>query len=237
MNRCMIVSKINNFLGEMFNLGIVKNFPRHSIRFAIKHFNNIPITVVEIGTYKGLNAENLFKNLNIKKLYIIDPYEEYEDYIKSESKQTQKQLSKVESTAKDRLDKYSDRIIWIKKYSDEALKDIKEEIDFVYIDGNHEYKYVKKDIENYYPIIKENGIIAGHDISCFTGVSEAVIEFSYENKVKPHITRTDFWWVKTATINNANNSHPYIKGNKIEARGDASPSVQDASKNGGNDEE
>ena len=37
------------------------------------------------------------------------------------------------------------------------------EFDAVFIDGNHSYEYVKKDLENYMPKVKEGGIIALHD--------------------------------------------------------------------------
>jgi hypothetical protein len=40
------------------------------------------------------------------------------------------------------------------------------------------------------------GILAGHDIASFPGVGEALIEFCYENKLKPIITRTDWWIIK-----------------------------------------
>jgi len=35
--------------------------------------------------------------------------------------------------------------------------------DAVFIDGNHSYEYVKKDLENYWPKVKDGGIIALHD--------------------------------------------------------------------------
>jgi hypothetical protein len=35
--------------------------------------------------------------------------------------------------------------------------------DFIYIDGNHTYEYVKSDIENFLPKLKNNRNLAGHD--------------------------------------------------------------------------
>jgi predicted O-methyltransferase YrrM len=35
--------------------------------------------------------------------------------------------------------------------------------DCAFIDGNHSYEYVKKDYDNYYPLVKSGGIIAFHD--------------------------------------------------------------------------
>ena len=42
-------------------------------------------------------------------------------------------------------------------------KDITELYDAVFIDGNHSYEYVKKDLENYWSKVKPGGIIALHD--------------------------------------------------------------------------
>jgi len=38
-------------------------------------------------------------------------------------------------------------------------------IDFLFIDGDHTYEGVRKDFEMYSPLVKENGIIAFHDIA------------------------------------------------------------------------
>ena len=37
--------------------------------------------------------------------------------------------------------------------------------DAVFIDGNHSYEYVKKDLENYLPKVKNAGIVALHDVN------------------------------------------------------------------------
>mgnify|MGYP003676305803 CR=1 FL=1 len=44
-----------------------------------------------------------------------------------------------------------------------AHADLNKQFDAIFIDGNHSYEYVKKDLENYYPLVKEGGIIALHD--------------------------------------------------------------------------
>lgn len=188
--------RINKFLAERFNFGIVIEFPRHATRFAINYFKHKEIVVVEIGTYQGFHAENLLKKLNIKKLYIIDPYEEYKDYLDSEALQTQSRLSSVEIQAKNRLEKYSDKIVWLKSLSTEAIKSIREKVDMVYIDANHEYEYVKEDLKNYYKILKDGGIMSGHDIAACPGVGKALIEFCYGREINPIITRNDFFFVK-----------------------------------------
>ena len=63
----------------LFNATVGKRFPRHAVRIAKEQFKDKPITVVEIGSFRGHNALNILKELNVKKLYIIDPYNSYID--------------------------------------------------------------------------------------------------------------------------------------------------------------
>ncbi len=50
-------------------------------------------------------------------------------------------------------------------------------VDFVFIDGDHRYEGVRKDIDAWYPIVRSGGVIAGHDYTHeFPGVLQAVKE-------------------------------------------------------------
>ena len=44
-------------------------------------------------------------------------------------------------------------------------KDIDSTYDAVFIDGNHSYEYVKKDLQNYWHKVKPGGIVALHDVN------------------------------------------------------------------------
>lgn len=58
-----------------------------------------------------------------------------------------------------------------------------ESLDFVFIDANHQYKWVKEDIQAWLPKVKKGGYIGGHDYSDsdgHKGVVQAVNE-SFEN--------------------------------------------------------
>jgi predicted O-methyltransferase YrrM len=51
-----------------------------------------------------------------------------------------------------------------REYSINAAKNFKDSsLDFVYIDGRHDYTGVKEDVEAWYPKLKEGGLFAGHD--------------------------------------------------------------------------
>lgn len=51
-------------------------------------------------------------------------------------------------------------------------------LDFIFIDGAHDYDNVKDDLINWFPKVKKDGIFAGHDyIKSWPGVIRAVDEF------------------------------------------------------------
>jgi len=192
-----IFNLINKFGGKVINAQIVKAFPRHSTRFAKKYFENKPITVVEIGTFEGENAANILKELNVEKLYIIDPYKSYAEF-GTRDPETEEKLPLAYYRAKKRLNKYKDKIVLLKKKSDESVNDIPK-ADFVYIDGNHAYEFVKNDIKNYFPKVKDGGILAGHDITNVKfnkDIVKAVMEFCMKRKIVPFVSRTDWWFIK-----------------------------------------
>jgi hypothetical protein len=113
---------------------------------------------VEIGVYFGENSKSILDNLDIKKLYLVDPYEEGLVGIKEKNAP-----QFIRNGAYSLLHSHSSKIEWIKKKSQDAVEDVPDNLDFVYIDGDHSYEGAKRDIELYWPKIKEGGILAGHD--------------------------------------------------------------------------
>jgi predicted O-methyltransferase YrrM len=52
----------------------------------------------------------------------------------------------------------------IRKKTEELINEIPvNHLDWVYIDGNHQYEYVLKDLKTFFPLLKEGGIICGDD--------------------------------------------------------------------------
>ncbi len=141
----------------------------------------------------------MLKILDIKKLYLIDPYK-YD--VTDESYTDNSELDHAEKIAKKRLLKYKEKIQFIRMTSSDALKLFADgTLDFVYIDGNHSYDYAKKDIETYYEKTKPRGILAGHDIENGiwyrkNGVTLAVFDFVSKNRLYPHIALQDWWIIK-----------------------------------------
>ena len=165
---------------------------------------------VEIGVWKGTNAKNILNNLDVKKLYLIDPYLRYIDFPdgfmtkdldertphKLDWSNPQEKLNEAERIAKEKLKEYKNKTIWIKKLSVYAIDEIPDEIDFVYVDGNHKYDYVKFDIVNFFKKIRKGGILCGDDYNdkCFE-VKKAIDDFVEENHSLKLNTFERYWWI------------------------------------------
>jgi hypothetical protein len=127
-----------------------------------KYIKNIQNGVfVEIGTDRGEFADFILSTNSSCTLYCIDPYIKYDEYDDAINNVTGDVL--YENVKLKLINKYQDRIKFIRKFSHDAVDDIADNIDFVYIDGNHCYNYVYQDINDWFPKIKSNGIIIGDD--------------------------------------------------------------------------
>ena len=82
--------------------------------------------------------------------------------------------------------------------SDAAVNNFENEsLDFVWIDGLHQYNQVLKDCRNYWPKLKKGGLFCGHDYKVIPGVNKAVDEFAAEINVTVLTTIKDVWyWYK-----------------------------------------
>ena len=140
-------------------------------------------TGAEIGVLKGSYSEWLCHVVRGLKLYLVDPYSYYKEY---SEQRLQDELDDFESEARERLRRYD--VEFVKKFSMDAVKDFKDgSLDFVYIDANHEYKWVKEDIVEWSKKVRSGGIVSGHDYSSyhFKGVVRAVDEWVKHNKISP----------------------------------------------------
>jgi hypothetical protein len=117
---------------------------------------------VEIGVWRGENALSILKNTDIYLLYLVDPYIEYDGYnINEISSHTN--MEENEAHARKILEPYKDSIVWVKEKAHEASEYLPNDLDFVYIDGNHSKPSIQEDIRDWYPKVRAGGILAGHD--------------------------------------------------------------------------
>jgi predicted O-methyltransferase YrrM len=84
-----------------------------------------------------------------------------------------------------------------RKESTEAAKDYDDKsLNFVFIDANHEYEFIKQDIKAWFKKIKKGGVLAGHDYSeqHWPGVKKAVDEFSKNNNLNLVVYKDQQVW-------------------------------------------
>lgn len=128
--------------------------------------------VVEIGSWLGKSSIVIARGLRHRGggiMYCIDPFNadgdaaSLDDYAQRSARvsggllaQFNKNIEKAGVT---------DLIRPLPGYSHDVVMDFKEAIDFLFIDGNHEYEAVKKDFLDWTPLVKPGGYVAFHDVS------------------------------------------------------------------------
>jgi len=135
----------------------------------------------EIGVSFGENAHCILQNLDVVRIYLVDPLWLSESGLRK---------------ANETLEDYLDKIVWIGKKSEHVTnKEIPvNSLDFCYIDGNHTYEAVEKDLRMYWPRVKKGGLFAGHDYGDQNGVKLAVDEFLEGKEFFVDKTCHD-WWI------------------------------------------
>lgn len=176
---------------------------RPFVIFLKQRFGSSPIIGVEIGVKEGDNAAEIIQNLNIQKLFLIDPWKPFDclsiDIILRQKYLTKEYHNFCHSRVLKRFQYLGDRVKIIRETSVGAAKQIFELFDFVYIDALHTYSAVMQDCKAWFPKIKPIGFLGGHDYcnTVFPGVRRAADEFAAQvnKKVQPGPGSEDFWLI------------------------------------------
>lgn len=149
----------------------------------------------EIGVCLGTTSDAFLKRVpNIKKYYAVDHYPVFIDgNVANLSKERQELIKQY---AFDILSKHDNKVNFEYVDSDTFSKTIPDEhLDFIFIDGDHRYESVLRDLNNYYSKIKIGGIFAGHDYGN-REVNAALRDFLKEDYDKIHSLENDVWYVE-----------------------------------------
>lgn len=150
-----------------------------------------PVKGIEIGVAAGENICYMLDNCpNIRHITAIDPWTPYTD---CNGTGTAEIVKESHAVTIDNFQDYASRVTIYRCTSDEYIKGWGHEheaYDYVFIDGNHDYEYVKRDIENFYPLIRKGGFICGHDIG-LASVQKALNEFLMTLSYKPQVHTCD----------------------------------------------
>ena len=173
------------------------------------------LRVAEIGVEKGMTITYLLRNeQSISDYYAVDPW-----HVQGKSAESndvlQSYFQNLESWAlhEETFQRNGRRAVnIIRQHSDEAAGQIPSDyLDMVFIDADHTFEAVRRDIQVWRRRVRPGGILAGHDFSLFhPAVSLAVlvecgpmgddnIRFPLQSDMgRPiiHLSVDSVWWVK-----------------------------------------
>lgn len=117
---------------------------------------------VEVGVFHGVFSREILSSWN-GTLFMIDPWrplgDEYNDYTNQKNHANQGYTETAEN-----IRGMEERGIMMRCLSNQATQFFPDgSLDFVYIDGNHAFDFVKEDINIWFPKVKPGGFLCGHD--------------------------------------------------------------------------
>lgn len=163
---------------------VLHSFPKHAVG-------------AEIGVHRGDFSEKILAIAKPRKLFLIDPwtYEEGETYKDAwyggRHGQNQSHMDDRYDFVLKRFSKNIEagQVHVVRDTSERALQNMENEsLDWVYIDGNHLYEFVRRDLELSLSKVRPGGIISGDDYTTggwwMGGVKQAVDEFVRDKKIR-----------------------------------------------------
>ena len=128
---------------------------------ALREWANGRSRLVEIGVAEGASAVTLRQVMSPQgSLWLIDPFH-------LSRVQHLNVLKRVAHRAVNEVN--NGRVVWIYKFSFEAIRDWVDPIDFLFIDGDHSETGVQRDWDDWHQYIIPGGLVAFHDAAIFQG--------------------------------------------------------------------
>ena len=140
----------------------------------IKHLGD-KIRACELGVCRGNNLRYILDHVpEIDYVYAVDPWIPYHDW---NGFVDQSHMDRYRNETIDNLLEYDSKVKMLEMTSESALSVVKDdELDFIFIDGAHDYDSVLFDCTNWWSKVRTGGLFSGHDYQ-LDGVNRAVTEF------------------------------------------------------------
>lgn len=136
--------------------------------------------IVEIGSYEGRSTLYLARAKQISgsgRVIAIDTFKGSSEHRKFGD------IDTYDSFMSNMQRMRTADVIDVKRgYSYDIADDFNEDIDMLFIDGSHEYEHVKRDFIMWAPKVRENGIIAFHDMIDWHGPAAVFREYILNNR-------------------------------------------------------
>jgi hypothetical protein len=143
------------------------------------------VVIAELGVFEGEFSKDIYEICKPKQLYLVDLFSGYfgsgdKDGNNHHCVQLEVEYEKLKTHFRGDVG-----VKILKQSTVDFLSEIESNmLDIVYIDADHDYKAVKRDLELTLEKIKYGGLICGHDYVKHTDVERAVNEFCYENSLE-----------------------------------------------------
>mgnify|MGYP000418634725 CR=1 FL=1 len=160
-------------------------------------------TGAEVGVWTGENSLELLKTFPELELSMVDDYrsESTDEGNNRLQSKTQVDFDEAKRVAQANTEQYKHRRFIIHKSSVRAAKSYQYHgLDFVFLDADHSYESVRRDLNAWHSRVRVGGIMCGHDYngrgdrSGRFGVKRAVDEFFAGRTIgeEPGLV----WWVR-----------------------------------------
>jgi hypothetical protein len=152
----LLARQIIHFFGERDDREwLLKRLPKHAV-------------CAEIGVYVGRFTEEILRIARPSKLHLIDPWKFEVDPAYERSMyggsigQNQAHMDAIYDSV---VKCFKSRRVEIHRGTSTTCSSLFPDsyFDWIYIDGNHQYEFVKQDLELYLPKVKSGGLVAGDD--------------------------------------------------------------------------
>lgn len=147
---------------------------------------------VEIGLWKADFAFSILESNKRLSWIAVDPYAPY-----GRKRRTQPEWDDIHGRVMRKMAPFGDRFKLIRKMSKDAIHDVSDDVDFVFIDGNHDLDVAYNDILIYEKKVRSGGILSGHDYiqRIKKAVDQYVEDFNRPLQVDTSFDHFGvFWW-------------------------------------------
>jgi hypothetical protein len=156
---------------------------------------------VEVGVLHGDYSSYLLHTWKGRLLHSVDPWRAFEggDYVDSHHF-SDAEYESIYQTARAKLARYGPRSRIVREGSPEASARFADgQLDFVFIDAQHQYEAVLADLRAWFPKVRPGGILSGHDYlngvlpEGVFGVKQAVDEFAAQARLRVRVSHEPKW--------------------------------------------